>query len=129
MTILRFRECPLIVMITGGRLPPTGASTTYDESALRFDSGAATLALPAITPAAGNDEGERAEHRAELFDRGGGGVRRGVDTGPGRARPESDRDIQHWKRAGRRCNRVAVPFLVCIGSLAAWLAVFRPEHV
>jgi hypothetical protein len=35
------------------------------------------------------------KYKAELFDRGGGGVRKGVDTGPGRARPESDRDIQH----------------------------------
>ena len=35
------------------------------------------------------------KYKAELFDRGGGGVRKGVDTGPRRARPESDRDIQH----------------------------------
>ena len=70
------------------------------------------------------------KYRAELFDRGGGGVRKGVvDTGRGRARPESDKDIQLWKRANRRGDRVAVPSLVCVGSLAAWLAVFRPEQV
>jgi phage repressor protein C with HTH and peptisase S24 domain len=48
-----------------------------------------------------------AEYTAELFDRGDSVRKAWFDTGRGRARPESDKDIQRCKRASRRGERVA----------------------
>jgi hypothetical protein len=48
-----------------------------------------------------------AEYTAELFDRGDIVRKAWFDTGRGRVRPESDKDIQLWKSASRRGDRVA----------------------
>ena len=48
-----------------------------------------------------------AEYTAEVFDRGDIIHKAWFDTGRGRARRESDKDIQLWKTASRRGDRVS----------------------